>query len=237
MPKRIITSVILTSLLFPLIFIPVSLARDKPLTVGIRYGLFIPQDRYINGSTAISCNEEGSPTSGVVWGFGNGSDISVYVTYFFSNWGLMLEEGFRSLENKVYLGYTTGRDNYENSLTIYPITLSSIYKLPLSNSENFPYFGAGMGVYISNWEEITSQWRYEKFHQAREEGSLTPIGFHFLAGYNLKVNYDLYANLEFRYSFINGDWNIENKDTKRVIEYRNLNIGGTSLNIGLGYKF
>lgn len=235
MSKRMIFKIGIYFLLI-IVFSQGVFAKEKPFTVGMSVGPFIPQDWQIQGFTAVYFDSAGSPTGAVVSGFGNGVDLSLYGSYYFTNnWGLMLEASARLLQKrKLDMSFTTGKDYFENRLNIVPITLSLIHKISDVNSKISPYLGLGLGVYISDWEQ--------KHYPEGEErtwlkGSSTNLGVHFLTGFNCPLYHDILFDCELRYSYVEGDWKIKEVDRNTETEFRNLNIGGVSLNIGLGYRF
>ncbi len=151
-----------------------------------------------------------------------------------------MESGPRLLRsNKLDVTYALGNESYKNRLNIFPITLSSIYKISIPNSKTIPYLGVGIGVYISKWEEKHVQSIVSPFLITTStwlKGSLNPIGVHFLSGFNSLIYYDIFLNCELRYSFIEGNWKIKDVGDNVETEFRGLNIGGVSLKIGLGYR-
>lgn len=218
------------------VFIPGVLAQEQPFTVGMRIGPFIPQDWQIQGYTAIYYNSEGSPTGATVLGFGNGVDLGFYGSYYSPyNWGLMLEASGRLLlKKKLDMAFTTGKDYYENRLIIFPITLSLTHKISVSNSKITPYLGIGTGVYISEWEQKHYP---EGAERTWLKGSSNIIGVHFLTGFNCPLYYDILFDCELRYSYAETDLKIKDVDKNTETELKNLNIGGVSLKLGLGFRF
>ena len=224
-------------LLSPL-FISQVLAKDKPFSIGIRIGPFTPLDAQIKGNRIILFDSTGAQDGAIVSGFGTGPEMSLLLNYDFSNWGLMLDGGFRLLQkNKIALNHINGRDEYENRLNIIPITLSAVYKIELTDAKTIPYLGLGLGIYITEWETKHWMWRGEVFSRNWQKGSANPLGVNFLAGLNAFIFQGVYFNGELRYGWIEGTWKITDQDTKEQVEYQGLNIGGVSINLGLGYNF
>jgi len=62
-------------------------------------------------------------------------------------------------------------------------------------------------------------------------------GLHFLAGLHLPFYHDLVLDGQFRYSYVVGNATIRDDDTGEEISYQELNLGGLSLQVGLGYRF
>lgn len=221
-----------------LLFVSQALAENKPFSIGIRIGLFTPLDAQIKGFRIVYFESTGAQEGVTVSGFGTGPDVNLHFNYDFSNWGLMLAGGFRLLqENKIDLNHIYGRDMFENRLNIFPITLSSVYKIKIPDSRTIPYLGLGLGIYFAEWETKHWTWRDEVLTRYWLKGSAKPLGIHFLTGFNAFIYHDVFLNCEFRYSLIEGDWKIKDVDRNTQTEYQRLNIGGASINLGLGYSF
>ena len=225
-----------TYFLMVIVFVPIVSAQGKPFTIGMSIGPFIPQDWQIQGYTAIYFDSEGSPTGALVSGFGPGVDLSLYGSYNFSNnWGLMIKASGRLLQKrKLDMAFTTGNDYFENRLNIFPITLSLKHQISVTNSKISPYLGLGLGIYISDWEQKHYP---EGAERTWLKGSSTTLGVHFLTGFDCPLYHDILFDCELRYSYAEGEWKIKDVDRNTETEFRNLNIGGVSLNIGLGYRF
>jgi hypothetical protein len=218
--------------------IPQILAKENPFSIGIRVGSFTPLDAQIKGNRIIYFDSTGAQEGVIVSGFGTGPEVNLILNYDISNWGLMLDGGFRLLQkNKIGLNHTNGRDEYENRLNIFPITLSAVYRVNIADARTIPYLGLGLGLYTAQWETKHGMWRDEVFSRTWQKGSAKPLGVNFLDGFNAYVYRDIYFNGELRYSLIEGTWKITDQDTKEQIEYQSLNIGGVSINLGLGYSF
>ncbi len=212
-------------------------AQKKLFTVGIRSGQFHPTNSRIQGTEEVEYDAGGSPTGVAVTGFGDGADVGIYGKYSFAdNLDLMFETGVIILKREISMALTPSGaiDSYENTLTAFPITVSLIHDILITDSKVIPYLGIGAGIYISKWEE-----KYFPAVGARTwtKGTAAPIGMHFLAGFNYPVYRNILFDCEFRYRQINGNWKIKNVDDKTETEYRDLNTGGISIRLGLSYRF
>ena len=69
------------------------------------------------------------------------------------------------------------------------------------------------------------------------KGSDVSFGAHFLAGVDFKMLRDFIFKSQFRYTYIQSEWQLEDQDSDDKIDIYDLNIGGTSLRFGLGYNF
>lgn len=238
MIKRISFLCIGLILLLLTFFVSPLQAKNNPFSIGIRIGPFTPLDALIKGNRTVYFDSTGAQEGVVVSGFGTGPEVNLIFNYDISNWGLLLDGGFRLLQkNKIGLSHIFGQDTFENRLNIFPITLSAVYKIGLPDAKTIPYLGLGLGIYIAEWETKHWMWRDEVFSRTWQKGSARPLGVNFLGGFNAFLYRNLYLNGELRYSLIEGTWKITDQDTKEQIEYQSLNIGGVSINLGLGYSF
>ena len=217
-------------------------AQEKPYSVGISLGTFIPQDWNIQGMQIEQYDSLGDATGTNVSGFGNGVDLMIYGTYYFTDWGIRLEAGPRLLQEHL-LDVIINQDSVyydENRLNIIPVTLTMFHKIQLPDTKFIPYIGIGPGVYFSSGEQkhyIYYSDTLLSMDRDWDKGSKTFIGVHFLSGLDFPIYHDLYFCGELKYSYVSGDFEIKDEDTKDVLKYDNLNIGGTSLRAGLNYKF
>ncbi len=69
------------------------------------------------------------------------------------------------------------------------------------------------------------------------KASSTPIGINFMVGFEYVLIGNVFLNGELGYEYAESDWELEISDSDRSLELRDLNIGGTSLRLGLGYEF
>jgi len=213
-------------------------AGDKLYRFGLQIGPFIPNNWQIQGWTSIWRDQDGSITGGNLEGFGNGVDIILYGQYRFRHWELRFDAGGRLLiRRKLDIITETSETRYENRLIIYPFTLSFIRRTDILKTFFSPYFGIGGGIYFADWEEKYSYSSGYSYNRVWLKGSSAPFGVHFLTG----IDYDLWWNLclqfEYRYSYVELNWELKDQDTDEREKIKNLDIGGTSLKLGLGYSF
>lgn len=213
-------------------------AGENLYRFGLQIGPFIPHNWQIQGWTYIYRNQGGSISSGHLEGFGNGIDIILYGQYRFSHWELRFDGGGRLLiRRKLDMVDETSQTRYENRLIVYPFTLSFIRRTDILNTFFSPYFGVGGGIYFADWEEKYSYSYGSTYNRTWLKGSSTPVGVHFLTGIDYDLWRNLYLQFEYRYSYVDSDWELKDQDTDEREMIRDLDIGGTSLKLGLGYSF
>lgn len=216
-------------------------AEENDFTVGIWIGSFSPQNEQIQGQHTILYDTSGNPYSASVSGFGNGVDLMIYGTYYYNSYGIRLETGPRLLQKrKLDIDLLIHSETYENRLNIIPITMTLLYRLQKPETNISPYIGFGSGIYISSWEQKHSTDSTGTFERTWDKGSSNPIGIHVLAGLDYPLFRGIFLSGEIKYSYINSDWDIDrtiNNLTPSKIEMKDLNIGGTSILMGLNYRF
>ncbi len=213
-------------------------AGENLYRFGLQIGPFIPHHWQIQGWTSISRNQDGSITSGHLEGFGNGIDIILYGQYRFGHWELRFDAGGRLLlRRKLDIVSGISETRYENRLIVYPFTLSFIRRTNILNTFFSPYFGIGGGIYFADWEEKYSYSYGNSYSRTWLKGSSAPFGVHFLTGIDYDLWRNLYLQFEYRYSYVESDWELKDQDTDEREKIRDLDIGGTSLKLGLGYSF
>lgn len=212
-------------------------ASERHMRVGIRIGHFIPQDWLIQGPAE-------TPGSPYYWrgyrgtlGFGDGIDFGFQAGYYFPRWGLRLGLGARSnkKEAKLEEEFFWGIWDYKSKLKVYSVELILIHKLADDNSSFSPYIGIGPGLYIADWkQEITDMWGPE-WEESLQNETATSISF--LAGFDYPLIWSIFLNGELVYEYAEADWEFKISGRDMKTELRDLNIGGTSLRLGLGYEF
>jgi opacity protein-like surface antigen len=213
-------------------------AGENLYRFGLQIGPFIPNNWQIQGWTSVWRDRTGSITSGNLEGFGNGIDIILYGQYRFGHWELRFDAGGRLLiRRKLDIVTENSETHYENRLIIYPFTLSFIRRADILNTFFSPYFGIGGGIYFADWEEKYSYSSGSSYRREWLKGSSAPFGVHFLAGIDYDLWRNLYLQFEYRYSYVDSDWELKDQDTDEREKIRDLDIGGTSLKLGLGYSF
>ncbi len=219
------------------VIVSFSFAQDNKYDVGLRTGIFVPSNWMIQGYHYVEY-VDGSPEDITMMGFGNGVILNLYTKYYFTdNLGIMLEVGADLLQkNKLELALAPNGeyDMYENSLVIFPVNLSLIHRLKLTETKFSPFTGVGFGVYISQWEQEHFPGRGSR---RWFQGSENPIGIKFFTGFDLPIYHNLIFNFQFDYNYAATDWTITDTDSDRETVYNKLNIGGVSLKLGIGFKF
>ncbi len=213
-------------------------ASEGRMRIGIRIGHFAPQDWLIQGPAETPGQPYRWQWYGGSMGFGDGIDFGLQAAYCFPRWGLRLGLGTRSLTREAQIrGQIWEILEYKGELKVYSIELILIHKLAGNNSSFAPYIGIGPGLYIAEWEqETTGGWSPPLGESLRDE-TTTPITISFLAGFDYALIGNIFLNGELGYEYAESDWELAISDSDRSLELRDLNIGGTSLRLGLGYEF
>jgi len=215
--------------------------QAKPLIIGIRGGVAVPHHYMLQGWHSVSYNAGGSPTDISISGFGDGGEVVLSVSYTSpggSAW--LVELGARILNNKANLslapdGKPEIYDNYLN--TIFPIAVSRVHRFFLEGARTVPYMGAGVGFYISNWNEMNEYYSGETLRQYAGSTNFTGLGLHGIAGFHRPLYYDIMLETQFKYTWIPSEVRIVDDEDGTWITHEGLNIGGVSLTLGLAYGF
>jgi hypothetical protein len=208
---------------------------ENRFRVGFQAGPFISADWQVQGQ---SVTDHGEFFSSLEFsGFGNGVDLMLSLQYDFSSWGVRTESGVQLFETrKLVYGSLGLRRKYENRMLIVPVVFSLIRNVELNAPRLSHFFGVGGGIYLIDME---TKYRYLRVPYNRmwlKESSVLP-GFHFLAGFDYRLFKKLFAGFEYRYNFAVGDFHLDNVDNDQRTNIYDLNIGGTSLRLGFGYRF
>ncbi len=205
-------------------------AKENRAVLGIQYGPFVPSDWKIQGKGDYVYST--SP-----FGAGNASDIAVYLAYAMPYWQIRFESGARLHSTKIKAA-APSLNSRNAKLNVYPATASAIFRTSGDYSKQSIYLGAGAGFYFASWrEEIYSGYQGSVTNHERWEGSSNPFGIHALVGFDLPFKGTWFIEGEVRYSYISSDWKLEDKVNHYTMDFKNLNIGGTTLRFGAGYKF
>jgi len=210
---------------------------NKPFQVSFQLGPVAAGGWLVQGSQQIEFDASTGFKSANALGFGTGIDLVVAGEYSKSNWGILIDTGVR-LHNrrKFKINTSMGKQNFENKLTMVPVTLSYIHKIKTVESRLSSFMGFGTGAYFSWWE--TKDYLYsDLFMRDWYKGSDISFGAHFLAGLDFKIYRDFLFKSQYRYTYIQSKWEIEDQDSDDRIDIYDLNIGGTSLRFGVGYDF
>ena len=210
-------------------------AQKKNWKISLQSGIFIPQDWSVRGMQQISYSG-GSPTSIFVTGFGQGNDITLSATYYYSDWGIMLKAGVRLMNNDLDMALAPDglHDMYENHLTLFPITLNLVRRMSFPEGKVTPYFAFGFGAYYTEWEQKHFP---EGGTRTWTKGSSVPVGINICSGLDYAFYHDLIVNFEVDYSYILASLKIKNVDTNDEVEMKNLNLGGVTFKLGLAFRF
>ncbi len=213
-------------------------ASDGHMRIGIRIGHFTPQDWLIQGPAETPGQPYNWQWYGGNMGFGGGIDFGLQAAYSFPKWGLRLGLGARSLTKEAKVrGMIWDTWDYDGRLQVYSIEIILIHRLAGQNSSFAPYIGVGPGLYFADWEQKMTREEDPDLGAYVQKASATPIGINFVVGFEYVLIGNVFLNGELGYEYAESDWELEISDSDRSFELRDLNIGGTSLRLGLGYEF
>jgi opacity protein-like surface antigen len=213
-------------------------ASDGHMKIGIRIGHFTPQDWLIQGPAETPGQPYSWQWYGGNMGFGGGIDFGLQAAYCFPRWELRFGLGARSLAKEAKLrGMIWETWDYDGRLQVYSIEMILMHRLADQNSSFVPYVGAGPGLYFADWEQKMTREMAPDLEPSVRKASSTPIGINFLVGLEYVLIGNIILNCEMGYEYAESDWELEISDSDRNSELRDLNIGGTSLRLGLGYEF
>jgi hypothetical protein len=57
-----------------------------------------------------------------------------------------------------------------------------------------------------------------------------------MTGFSFYLSQHVMALFEYSYSYFSSDWEVKNQDTDEVVKMIGLNMGGTSLTLGIAYR-
>ncbi len=212
----------------------VAIGQSNQFQIGVHLGPFIPQNTQVQGLSQVSY-VDGSPVSAFSVGFGNGFDLSLNGAYYFSDLGVQVRSGIRILQNELRMSLAPDGDidSYENTLTVFPNTISFVNRFSPAGSRVIPYMGIGFGIYFTEWEEKHFP---ENATRTWMKGSAMPVGIHFLTGFSCPLYGDLFFTGNLEYSFASTDMKVKNADNNDEREIRDLNIGGMTISLGLAFS-
>ncbi len=241
MTEKISTFIGKMGLYVAVLIVPLAVyPQNKPLIIGVRGGLAVPQHWTLQGWHSVSYDAGGAPTNINISGFGDGGEVALCVSYTSPDGGAWLVElGARFLQRKVDLSLAPGgnREAYDNSLnTFFPIAVSRIHRFFLG-PRAVPYLGAGVGFYVSQWKAQHEREVGETLVRTVDETQFTGLGLHGVAGFHRSLYYDIMLETQFRYTWIPSNVRIVDDETGTWITNEGLNIGGVSLTLGLAYQF
>ena len=210
---------------------------EKGTILSIKIGGFFPSDPQIKGMYVISFEPNGSQSGVLISGFGNGITTTLEAIHYFSEWGLRFESGIRIHDqHNINLNHTNGNDTYENSLTIIPVILGPVYRLPIE-SKTEVYISPAIGYFYGNLKQKHKSTDLMSADTVEEvAGTESSIGLNIIAGVQFPIYYDLMLGFDISYSLIQSNWKIKDASDNSSFEY-SINTGGVGLNLSLKYRF
>ena len=208
---------------------------ESRFRAGFQLGPFIPADWQVQGQSVT--DHAGGFPSAELFGFGNGVDLILSLEYDLSSWSIRAESGVQLFERRKLRYGTIGfQREYENRMVIIPVVFSLIRAIDLNDPRLSPFFGIGGGVYFVDMETKYRDISVPYNRTWLKESKVLP-GFHLLAGFDYRIVKELFAGFEYRYNIAVGHFHLDNVDNDQRINIYDLNVGGTSLRFGLGYRF
>jgi hypothetical protein len=200
-------------------------------SLGVHCGLFSPADWRIQNNYYPGYNHR-------YIGVGNGQEIGGTIALIYDNWRFRLESGYRWQRNAYYeKDFWVNRLMDESKLNIVPIKFSLSRRIITGLWNSTLYFGAGTGLNFAEFKYkhatiIAEEWTSyvtEKYNAIASE-------FFILTGFDIPLSRGLFLQTEIRYSYCSSDWDLyyDGFTTKKV---ENVNIGGTTLQLGLERRF
>lgn len=200
-------------------------------------GPFSPQEWAVKGETtedgSFGFNDYSWPSNR---GFGDGFEYALSYERYRGKTGLRLELGARVHNN--HGEYNNWWDNlkYKSRLTVLSAELDIIYRMSKSGERFSPYVGFGPGFFIVDMNQKSkSQW--SDSWDIEQSFRAPALGIRFLSGFDYTLYKNAFLGCELGYSFVERDFELENPNNDNIIKIHDLNVGGTSLRFGLGYRF
>lgn len=214
-----------------------AISNGQNSALRLAVGPFSPQDWAVKGITSESryiWNFEDSWPSNM--GFGDGFEYALSYERFKGKTGMRLELGVRVHNNQGE--YNNWWDNlkYKSRLTVLSAELDIIYRMSKSGERFSSYVGFGPGFFIVDMNQKSkSQW--SDSWDIEQSFRAPALGIRFLSGFDYTLYKNAFLGCELGYSFVERDFELENPNNDNIIKIHDLNVGGTSLRFGLGYRF
>jgi len=208
-----------------------SMAENR-LALGLTYGRFVPADWRVQGFGNFAFGSS-------AFGAGSASEWSTNLIYCQADWQIRFESGYRlhSLDSGLPQG--PGSSAYKAELRVLPLSASFVMRTMSDYGKPAFFGGAGLEMAFISWDQ--QRIYYSNFgppDEDRWESSGKPFGIHILGGFDYPLHKMLYLESELRYSYLARDWKLEAKTSgDEDVELKDINVGGTAMRFGLGYKF
>ncbi len=215
-----------------------SLASAKNVKVGLQIGHFSPQDwivqkRFDDGD-ALSY---GDIPYFRYSGFGSGFELGLRVRYDLGLWGLRLDLARKSMSDNAVVYDFFSSYNWAGEMIIYSVKSFLIHELYRENEKISSYLGIGTGANFADLKVTLSDRAFPDWPPTIYKGTSNPLLLSFVAGFDYSLAWNMTLNCEFEYEYAESDWRLESSVSVYESEIRNLNIGGTSIRLGIGYGF
>jgi hypothetical protein len=224
-------TIVLSALLL-LAVMGVTHAQKATKAVSIQLGQFISSDWKVQ-------NTHPYPGYNLDYlGPSNGMEIIGALSLRNENWRFRLESGYRWHSNGKYFDDYFGEYVIaESKLRVIPIRANISRIITMGFSGSSIYLGGGAGLNIAEIKYIQGMNYAEGIQSTithKRTKALPEILM--LAGLDFPLANRLFIDAEICYSYFSSDWNLERKGST-PIRLENINIGGTSLKIGIERRF
>jgi opacity protein-like surface antigen len=213
-------------------------ACANTMRIGLQIGHFSPQDwviqeRFDDGSRI--------PHGGYPYyrygGFGGGIELGFGARYDFDLWGLRLDLARKAMCDDAIVHDFFSSFDWTGKMTVYSVKFFFIQRFSGGTKGISPYLGVGTGVHFAEFEVNITNRFYLGLPPTIYEGSSNPLVLSFVAGFDYSLVWKLTLDCEFEYDFAESDWKLDSSVPGLESEIRNLNIGGTTIRVGIGYGF
>jgi hypothetical protein len=200
-------------------------------SVGMHFGVFSPADWRIQETYF-----PGSYYNFI--GPGTGLEVDGSFAFIYDYWRFRLESGYRWHSNGYF--YDTGFESemkIESEMKVVPIRASISRKIPSLLCKSSVFIGAGTGLNIASFKSIQTETLLggDKIITTIKDNTIVPELF-MLAGFDIPLTNKFFIDAEIRYSYSHSDWKLEG-DGQHPVRLDDVNIGGTTMQIGLERRF
>ena len=187
-------------------------AEGPPNYAALKLGMFFPQNVDVNGAGDLDMDSA----------FYGELALGHFVD---KNWGIELGVGYTKPNKSVSVTSTAGSASADIDLTIIPVTLGVVGRLPMQGFE--PYAMAGIGAYFTELE-VSGSASIPGIGSASGSASEseTAFGWYLGLGCNFNITKEFYLGVEGKYSWLYPSFSGLDVD-----------VDGISVTANIGYRF